>query len=150
MNTRSRLLVLAMLAALASAPAMSDKGGSQAEGGKGGKGKADVHNHTGDHRAPGYSPVEMVVATISATQARRIASSHQLVGQQPLPPGIRKNLARGKPLPPGIAKSRGIPAAMLADLPRYEGYEWQRTGTDLVLVSAAGAVIADILVDVFE
>src|SRR5687767_6483057 len=30
-----------------------------------------------------------------------------------LPPGIAKNLARGKPLPPGIAK-RAVPPALLA------------------------------------
>lgn len=39
---------------------------------------------------------------------------------------------------------------MLAGLPHYDGYEWQQYGTDLVLVSIASALIADVLVDVFQ
>jgi hypothetical protein len=66
-----------------------------------------------------------------------------------LPPGIRKNLVRGKPLPPGIA-NKSVPAAMLAELPQHQGYEWQVVGTDVVLVSIATAVITDVLIDVLN
>src|SRR3546814_12654007 len=61
-----------------------------------------------------------------------------------LPPGIRKNLARGKPLPPGIQK-KIVPGSLLSRLPRYSGYEWRVAGSDLILVAVATAVVADVL-----
>lgn len=91
----------------------------------------------------------LVSASIGFQEARRIAVANRYTGYSALPPGIRKNLARGKPLPPGIAK-KAVPAAMLAELPAYPGYEWRVYGSDLVLVAAATAVIADVLMDVFQ
>lgn len=90
-----------------------------------------------------------VSAGISFGQARELAVSYQQTGYQQLPPGIRKNLARGKPLPPGIAKKLGH-SQMLSQLPQHEGYQWQVCGSDLVLVSIATMVVADILTDVFR
>jgi len=87
--------------------------------------------------------------TIGIDAARRLAVDNSLVGQKPLPPGIRKNLARGKPLPPGIAK-RSLPAPFLNELPRYPGHEWHMAGSDLVLVAVASGIIADVLLDVFD
>lgn len=96
------------------------------------------------------NPTHMTVsAGISLTDARAVAQRYQMTGQTALSPGIRKNLAKGKPLPPGIAK-KSAPAAMIAELPQHQGYEWQVVGTDLILVSIATAVIADVLVDVFH
>jgi hypothetical protein len=86
---------------------------------------------------------------ISFDQARRIAMDAGAHGYKPLPPGIRKNLARGKPLPPGIAK-KYAPAPMIARLPAHPGHEWRVVGTDLVLVAIATAVVVDILIDVFS
>lgn len=60
-----------------------------------------------------------------------------------LPPGIQKKLARGKPLPPGIAKK--LDGRMLGRLPRYDGYEWQQAGTDLILVTLATGIIYEVL-----
>ncbi|HET7687314.1 MAG TPA: anti-virulence regulator CigR family protein, partial [Candidatus Macondimonas sp.] len=65
------------------------------------------------------------------------------------PPGIRRNLARGKPLPPGIAR-QAVPGPVLRGLPHHEGYEWLVCGTDLVLVAIAGAIMADVIFDVFD
>ena len=65
-----------------------------------------------------------------------------------LPPGIRKNLARGKPLPPGIAKK--LDGRLLGHLPRYDGYEWQQAGTDLLLVTIATGVIYEVLSNVLD
>ena len=75
------------------------------------------------------------------------ADRHVLdVDVKPLPPGIAKNLARGKPLPPGIAKR--YPADPLARrLPRVEGHDWIEAGDDLVLINAATGIVADIIVD---
>lgn len=65
-----------------------------------------------------------------------------------LPPGIQKNLARGKPLPPGIAKK--LDGRLVGRLPHYEGYEWQQVGTDLILVALATGVIYEILDGAFD
>jgi hypothetical protein len=86
---------------------------------------------------------------ISSGEARELAVEHGLTGYKPLPPGIRKNLESGKPMPPGIANTR-LPEAYLAQLPRYQGYEWRWSGTDLVLVVKDTHFVAHILVDVFK
>lgn len=91
----------------------------------------------------------MVSAGISVGDARRLASGFELIGGKPLPPGIRKNLARGKPLPPGIQKTR-LPGSFVNQLPYHEGFEWQRVGTDLVLVVSGSLVISDVLEGVFD
>lgn len=65
-----------------------------------------------------------------------------------LPPGIQKNLARGKPLPPGIAKK--LDGRLLGHLPRYDGYEWQQVGTDLILVALATGLIYEIVNGAFD
>lgn len=65
-----------------------------------------------------------------------------------LPPGIQKNLARGKPLPPGIAKK--LDGRLLGRLPHYDGYEWQQAGTDLILVTLATGLIYEVLSGVFD
>ena len=67
---------------------------------------------------------------------------------KPLPPGIAKNLARGKPLPPGIARTR-VPDAVLVQLPwRPPGYTFFLVGDRVVLLDGNG-LIADILVSIF-
>ncbi|MNJ60135.1 hypothetical protein D3C77_558480 [compost metagenome] len=60
-----------------------------------------------------------------------------------LPPGIQKNLARGKPLPPGIAKK--LDGRLLGQLPHYDGYEWMQAGADLILVTVATGIIYEVL-----
>ena len=117
-----------------------------------GRDKASGEHHPGAHRGgEGLVSVgeTLISAGINVALARELAESHRYTGYKPLPPGIRKNLARGKPLPPGIAK-RGLPGPLLAELPHHEGYDWRQAGTDLVLVAVATAVIADVLVDVFR
>lgn len=65
-----------------------------------------------------------------------------------LPPGIQKNLARGKPLPPGIAKK--LDGRLIGRLPHYDGYEWQQAGTDLILVALATGLIYEVLSGAFD
>ncbi len=93
----------------------------------------------------------LTTAGITAAVARQYAldSGIKTGGYKPLPPGIQKNLARGKPLPPGIAK-KSAPSGMISQLPRHPGYEWQMAGVDLVLVQAGTAIVADVLKDVFR
>ncbi len=65
-----------------------------------------------------------------------------------LPPGIAKNLERGKPLPPGIAK-QVLPSALVNTLPREpEGYERIIVAGKILLVEIATQVIVDVITDV--
>lgn len=81
--------------------------------------------------------------------ARRLAQTHNLTGYESLPPGIRKNLARGKPLPPGLAR-KAVPGPMLESLPVIGGHEWQMAGQDLVLVSLGTQLVVEVLNNVFQ
>ncbi len=65
-----------------------------------------------------------------------------------LPPGIQKNLARGKSLPPGIAKK--LDGRLAQRLPYYEGYDWVQAGTDLILVAVATGIITEVLHGVLD
>ena len=66
-----------------------------------------------------------------------------------LPPGIRKNLQRGRPLPPGIDR-HWLDRRLERQLPYYEGHEWVRTGNDLVLISISTGLINAALYDIFH
>jgi hypothetical protein len=116
-----------------------------------GRNREYFDDHRDDHGRlrGGDSYAGLVYAGITAALARSYARDYDLGGYSSLPPGIRKNLARGKPLPPGIAKKL-VPGPLLGRLPRYEGYEWRVAGTDLVLIAIATAVVADVLYDVFD
>jgi hypothetical protein len=65
-----------------------------------------------------------------------------------LPPGIAKNLARGKPLPPGIARQH-LPDDLLVRLPPVrEGYERVIIDGKVILVEIATQVVHDVLSDI--
>lgn len=141
-----RALIGAICASLAAAPASAEppagKGKPEKAEKHGGKGKPGKEGHSGAGAAS-------LSAGITVSQARGIAIELGTVGYPPLPPGIRKNLARGKPLPPGIAKKLA-PQPLIARLPAHPGHEWRVVGTDLVLVAIATAVVVDILIDVLR
>ena len=82
---------------------------------------------------------------INERELLRLLRRHDAPRAESLPPGIQRNLERGKPLPPGIAKRFDGPIAH--ELPRYPGYEWERVGADVVLIEAATRVVVDVLVD---
>ncbi|VEC08041.1 Putative inner membrane protein [Klebsiella pneumoniae] len=96
-----------------------------------------------------YGKPDHVDSDISFSRARSLAVNYGLVGYQALPPGIAKNVARGKPLPPGIAK-KTLPASMINDLPYYPGYEWRAVGDDLVLVALSTAIVTAVINGVFD
>ncbi len=55
-----------------------------------------------DHgKRKNYGKPDHVDSDISFSRARSLAVNYGLVGYQALPPGIAKNVARGKPLPSG-------------------------------------------------
>lgn len=66
-----------------------------------------------------------------------------------LPPGIRRNLTRGKPLPPGIAR-KSAPTDLQASLRIADGYEIVEVGLDVFLVEVATNIIHDVLMDVIR
>jgi hypothetical protein len=73
--------------------------------------------------------------------------THKIVAQ-PLPPGIAKNVARGKPLPPGIAK-RAVPAELVVVGPKVEkDVSFAIVGE--VVVALKGGVVIDVLAGVFK
>lgn len=80
----------------------SNNAANQGNNGNGHKGNAGQRT---EHRKNGGKP-DHVESDISYAVARQLAVNLGLTGYQSLPPGIAKNLARGKPLPPGIAKKR--------------------------------------------
>jgi len=148
MNAR-RILTAMFAAALTAAssalpadPGGNDKGQQTTPHGQSiGKGKKGKGGMAGD---------DALGALVSAREHRLIHDyfQHHPYSAQSLPPGIAKNLARGKPLPPGIAK-RYLPQELRGELPPRPGYEWLALGHDIALVVAATGVIVDILRDVF-
>lgn len=69
-------------------------------------------------------------------------------GARQLPPGIAKNLGRGKPLPPGIAKQY-LPGDLIARLPPVpRGFERLVIGGKVLLVEAGTQIIHDVLTDI--
>lgn len=147
MNTLPKIVGIAIVIAVLSTSNVIAKNtdnqgkGNNSQGNSQGNGnsqKGNTKNKANDH--------DMYYAGISHKDAKRYAKQYKFYGYKPLPPGIRKNMARGKPIPPGLAYNR-LPAPYLATLPRYNGYEWRGYGSDLVLVSMVSNVIADVIVD---
>ena len=91
----------------------------------------------------------MVNSNVDYDAIRAVAVAAHYTGYKALPPGIAKNLARGKPLPPGIAK-KTVPTPVLEQLPMYPNHEWTRCGADLVLVDIATRVVVDVLTGIFR
>ena len=116
---------------------------------KQGKGHKQSHSQGPQSGHKHKQGASLPSVTIGFDGVRRFAVSNRYTGYRALPPGVRKNLARGKPLPPGIAM-KTVPGPLLAELPRYPGYEWHVAGRDLVLVGITSAVIAEVLFDIFE
>lgn len=70
------------------------------------------------------------------------------IAATPLPPGIAKNVARGKPLPPGIAK-KVLPPDLLVIAPRVDRDVSFAIVGEVVVAIRAGVVI-DVMVGVFK
>lgn len=66
---------------------------------------------------------------------------------KPIPPGIKKKLARGGTLPPGIAKTR-MPDSVLSRLPRRDGQEILFIDRDVYLIQKSTELVLDVLENV--
>jgi len=142
MRTTTIKPLLALSVLLLSAPLYAGHGH--------GNGHGHGHQGNGKNKHGEYQQEEEgLLLNRDYRNARRLAVSHGLTGYSALPPGIAKNLARGKPLPPGIAK-KAVPAPMLRELPHYPGYEWRIAGRDLVLIALSTAVVTSVINNVFD
>lgn len=135
--------VFLIMAALLLAAGMA---GAEPPQDKGKPGKDHDRGKPGDELS---IDIDLRTGGISVREARELAVEFGATGYKPLPPGIRKNLARGKPMPPGIQKTR-MPDGFIERLPRYEGYRWEAAGADLLMIEAASGLVADVLSDVFD
>lgn len=133
MHRVPKLMLLGALATLAAAPSA---------GAQGRRGRA---------QSPQPTAAKATVSVTFTSSERdiivRYYAAHPYRARA-LPPGIAKNLARGKPLPPGIAK-RALPPALVAELPRRSGVEITVFGDRIVLLQASGVVV-DVLENVFH
>ena len=110
-----------------------------------GQGNGRVNRGGGAPSGPEIA-VNAVIDVIAAQTIRGYFQSNPMPAQG-LPPGIARNLERGKPLPPGIAK-RYLPSDLRMRLPDYSGYELLIADRNILLVSVATGIITDILLDV--
>jgi len=110
-----------------------------------GKGHGKGQGHAGSHQEKSGYYGGRAGPSIDRGNVLGILSGHRDYWSPgpALPPGIQKNLARGKPLPPGIAKK--LDGRLLGQLPHYDGYEWQQAGVDLILVAVATGIIYEVL-----
>ena len=157
----STAVVAIVTLVLCTTPALANPGnghgngnGNHGNGNNGNKGSSQQWSggHDNGHASAGrkdYGKPDRVDRDISYAAARQLAVNFGLTGYKSLPPGIAKNLARGKPLPPGIAK-KTVPGSMLNQLPYYPGYEWQIVGDNLVLIALSTAIVTAIINGVFD
>ncbi len=116
------------------------------------QGKGQGHAYGKGH---GKGPVEINKKSIRFNNTDK-SKIRNFLNQNPgvitgskLPPGIEKNLARGKPLPPGI-QNVFLPNDISSNLKTYPGFDYRVVGNDVVLVNSTTNVVADILTNVLK
>ena len=128
------------LALTVSSGVIADQGNSQGRGRSGG-------NSGGNSGNSGGTDVNIAVNLFTdhdRSTFRDYFARHKIVAQ-PLPPGIAKNVARGKPLPPGIAKK-----ALPADLVRTLGSRAGSGITFSIVGDRVAAVRAGNVIDLLD
>ena len=106
----------------------------------------------GNREATSPTPTVTAEITISLGDRARIRAfyaSQPRPGVEALPPGIRRNLERGKALPPGIAK-RSPPQNLQSTLTVPDAFEIIEVGLDVLLVEVATGIIHDVLMDIIR
>ena len=112
-----------------------------------------------DSNSSGSLPASFEIEVVFTDEEIRIIHAHyrsQIGNEQKgngkqkhkdLPPGIEKNLARGKPLPPGIAK-KALPSDLVRRLPPVQdGYERIIVAGKILLIEIATQAVRDVLSD---
>lgn len=146
----SKRLALALTLAMATAALVSaDQGNSQGRGRSGGtSGGSGGGNAGGIDKGTDVNVSLNIFTEGDRATFRDYFSKHKIVAES-LPPGIAKNVARGKPLPPGIAKK-----VLPNDLVRTLG---SRAGRDITfqivgdrVVALRGSSVVDVLTGIFR
>lgn len=109
---------------------------------------AEGQGRSGDERGNGAA-VQVEISATMESRVREFYSSRPVAGAESLPPGIRRNLERGKPLPPGIAK-KAVPADLRSRVEVRDGFELVEVGLDVFLVEVATNIVHDVLMDVIR
>lgn len=117
-------------------PAVAEAQGRSGSRGRGGGGEADVK-----------VGVTVIFGDTDRVTFRDYFLRHKIAAE-PLPPGIAKNVARGKPLPPGIAK-RALPSGLIALAPKVDRDVSFAIIGDAV-VALKGGVVIDLMVGIFK
>jgi Ni/Co efflux regulator RcnB len=145
--TATGILLLSVTPLLQAAPGPNDQGhgpgngqGPHQQQGGPGPGHDDRGNqpsNRGGNRPPAdFGPVRQTIQNNRDSFARG----------NPPPPNVR--IERGRPLPQGYG--RRLDARALQHLPRYDGYEWRRVGTDVVLIAIGTGLVYEILDNVLN
>jgi Ni/Co efflux regulator RcnB len=146
--TLGTLIALGMpLAQAAPGPDNHSQGGPQQhnQGHDGnGHGEANGHSQNGQHgnQQPGARPPQDFGPVRDTIREHRTDFGRGT----PLPPGVQ--IAKGHPLPKGYGHR--LDRAALSRLPHYEGYEWRRLGTDVVLIAVGSGIVYEILNGVLQ
>lgn len=146
--SRTLLLSLLVVSSAALAAPNNDKGQNQSQNqgksqnqnqGKS-QGQPDQRESSSSYEAP---RIDLGRVSIILGENRSLLDSNQS-----LPPGVQKNLARGKPMPPGLGKR--FDSRLQNQMPHYDGYEWQQVGRDVVLISISTGLIQEVLHDILD
>jgi Ni/Co efflux regulator RcnB len=109
-----------------------DRGGPQGQNEhRGDEHRGPQENHRGGPPQD-FGPVRQIIRDNHGQFSR---------GAQP-PPGV--HLVRGQPLPHGYYGEH-LDSRSLARLPYYQGYEWRRSGPDVVLIAVGTGIVYEIL-----
>lgn len=149
MNPIKLIAMSALGALLLNSAAFAQPDHAQAHGArdKGHSHRDQAQQHE-SHRPENIRDERVDLPRINERELRQLFRQHDAPRAESLPPGIQRNLERGKPLPPGIAKR--FDGRLASQLPQYPGYEWERVGADVVLIEAATRVVVDVLVNVLR
>lgn len=146
LNARSLRVALCAALVATAGPALAHHKPGHAGGPPGGTNDA-VYNRTPTHSisiSPDALTVRFDDTIIRVVNDWFRANPQVYANYSALPPGIARNLQRGKPLPPGIAKNF-LPNGLVSVLPPApQGYGRFIVGDDLVLIELSSGLIADV------
>ena len=110
--------------------------------------EAQGRGHGSGDAAPAVTG-EITISLGDRERIREFYSTQPRPGVEALPPGIRRNLARGKPMPPGLAR-RSPPQELQSTLTVPGTFEIIEVGLDVLLVELATGIIHDVLMDIIR
>ncbi|WCM51529.1 RcnB family protein [Pseudomonas sp. WJP1] len=142
MKMPKRLIASLGVLILSATPLLNASADQRNDHDHGGPQQGQYDNHDNDHRGGqdnhrGGPPRDF-------GPVRQTIHDHHdyFVRGAPPPPGI--HLERGRPLPHGYYGER-LDNRALSRLPYYQGYEWRRAGSDIVLIAMGSGIVYEIL-----